>query len=289
MNINEFKSCLSAWSRDHSAVDFQKPLVMGVLNVTPDSFSDGGHYIHADEALKHALNMIDAGADILDIGGESSRPGAAPVPEATELSRILPVIELIRKHSSIVISVDTTKPIVMREAIAAGADVINDITALRDPSALSLIRDLNVPVCLMHMQGTPDMMQFQPHYENGVVANIHQFFSQKISNCLEAGILREHIMIDPGFGFGKTAQHNLMIMKQLASFKQLGVPFMLGFSRKNTLGTIVKSSKMNRLSAGIALSVWSALQGVFMLRTHDVFETQQSLDMLAAVMNASVL
>lgn len=288
MNISVFKSCLAARSFDRTQHGFQKPLIMGILNITPDSFSDGGRYIHRDQAIEHALDMIEAGADVLDIGGESTRPGSQPISAAEECSRILPVIEAIRARSSIVISVDTSKSEVLRAALIAGADMMNDITALQDAESMTLVREFQIPVCLMHMQGIPEHMQQQPYYEGSVIHSIQAFFTQKITACLQAGILREQLILDPGFGFGKTTEHNLTMMKQLKVLNTHHLPLMLGFSRKSTLGTVVGTGVDDRLSAGLALSVWAALQGVFMLRTHDVQQTQQALTMLAAVMNASL-
>lgn len=289
MNITLFKSHLLTRPRDCAEGTFQKPLVMGVLNITPDSFSDGGRYLNLEKAVLHAMDMIEAGADVLDIGGESFRPGAKSVSTAEEISRILPVIAAIRSHSSITISVDTTKPAVMRAALQSGADMINDITALQNPEAMLIAREFQTPVCLLHMQGTPDMMQQNPHYHGPVLDCLQTFFEQKIADCVQAGIAREQLIIDPGFGFGKTVQHNLLIMKQLEHFKQFQLPVMLGFSRKSTLGAVLKTEADDRLIGGIALSVWAALQGVFMLRTHDVRQTQQALTMIDAVMNVPVL
>lgn len=288
MNISAFKSCLLTRSCVRTEIGFQKPLVMGVLNITPDSFSDGGLYSCQDKAILHALEMIEAGADVLDIGAESSRPGANPVSASDELSRILPVIEAVHAQSSIVISVDTTKPAVMRAALMAGAHIVNDITALSDAEAMAVVREFQAPVCLLHMQGTPENMQQKPYYEGSVVNNIQAFFTQRVADCLRQGILREQLILDPGFGFGKTVPHNLLIMKQLSAFKEHNLPLMLGFSRKSTIGEVVQTAVGDRLSAGIALSVWAALQDVFMLRTHDVRQTQQALTMLAAVIDVPV-
>jgi dihydropteroate synthase len=263
----------------------RQPLVMGILNITHDSFSDGGKFFHRDAALFHVDDMIKHGLDVLDIGGESSRPGANVVSLNEELQRVIPVIEAIREHHDIMISVDTYKPMVMQAAIHAGADMINDITALKTPDALAMAATLNVPVCLMHMQNDPATMQMAPYYEQGVVQEINQFFSARIDACLAAGILRENLILDPGFGFGKTDTHNLTLMKHLSLFREHQLPLLLGVSRKNTIGVISGQPVTNRLGGGLGLAVFAALQGVMIIRTHDVTATRQALQLVNAVIN----
>lgn len=263
---------------------FQKPLLMGIVNLTADSFYSGGRSLKTEQALEHAETLIKAGADIIDIGGESTRPGAQAVSVDEELMRILPVISELRHRSDIPISIDTYKPAVMSAAVANGASIINDIKALREPNALTVAASLKVPICLMHMQGEPQTMQINPYYESDVLDDINTFFTGRIEACLQAGIARDLLILDPGFGYGKTIQHNLRIVKQLSVFKQHNLPLLLGFSRKSTIGAILKCNVENRLMGGLALSVFTALQGVSILRTHDVAETKAALDMLAAIM-----
>ncbi|KTC76878.1 dihydropteroate synthase [Legionella brunensis] len=263
----------------------QKPLIMGILNVTPNSFSDGGRYLNREIAVAHALQMVAAGADIIDIGGESSKPGAEPVSCSEELARVIPVIEKLRAETDVCISIDTTKAQVMQEAVAAGASLINDITALNDPKSLQIAAQLNVPVCLMHMQGEPMTMQKQPQYSNDIIDELNSFFQQKIHICLSAGIKFENLILDPGFGFGKLPEHNLRIVKHLSAFKEHKLPVMLGASRKTTLGVILEKPVEQRLFGGLAIGMFAALQGVAILRTHDISETKEVLTMLEAITN----
>lgn len=263
------------------------PLIMGIINVTPDSFSDAGNYLQLDAALEHARSMIHAGADILDIGGESSRPFANPVTVQEELARVIPLIKHIRSESDICISVDTTKSDVMRAAVHVGAGLINDITALTNKESLLAARELQVPVCLMHMQGTPHSMQVRPEYPRGVINEINDFFSNRIEQCLATGLPREHLILDPGFGFGKSVIHNLQIIKYFEQFKCHRLPVMLGVSRKNTLGVVLNKAVNERLIAGIALTTIAALHGAAIIRTHDVEETKQAVLMTQAVMQAA--
>ncbi|WP_028389120.1 dihydropteroate synthase [Legionella fairfieldensis] len=287
MNTEQFKQWCEFYSHfPLKAHQQQSPLIMGILNVTPDSFSDGGYYYEKSHALVQARKMIAAGADIIDIGGESSRPGATRVNEAEELERVVPVIEQLRAESDICISIDTTKPQVMSEAVYAGAAMINDITALRNEEALVTAAELDVPVCLMHMQGEPQTMQKEPQYAQGVIHEVNRFFTQRIQICLAAGIKPHHIILDPGFGFGKMPVHNLQIVGQFTSFQQHQLPLMLGVSRKSTLGMILDSPVNKRLAAGLAVAVFTALQGVAIIRTHDVAETKQALEMVNAICEA---
>ena len=272
MNKEQFKQ----WCEFHQAssleVKLRKPLIMAVLNVTPDSFSDGGKFLKTEDALLQAHKMIADGADLIDIGGESSRPGALPITCEEELARVIPVIERLCKESEVCISIDTTKAQVMHAAIHAGASIINDISALNSEESLAVAAELDVPICLMHMQGEPRTMQNFPHYTHDVVDEINAFFQQRIELCVAAGIKRKHLILDPGFGFGKTPEHNLRVVKHFTKLKQHKLPLMLGVSRKSTLGTILKSPVEKRLAGGLAIAVYAALQGVSLIRTHDVAE-----------------
>ncbi len=269
----------------HIAADLRKPLIMGVLNVTPDSFSDAGLFMGPSAALLRAEAMIQQGADIIDIGGESSRPGASAISCAEELSRVIPVIECIRTKHDICLSIDTCKTEVMKAAVAAGASFINDINALQGIEALSVVAALEVPVCLMHMQGVPETMQNSPHYVADMVDEINLFFHQRIEACEQAGIMRDRLILDPGFGFGKSVRHNLCLLKRLPEFQQHALPLLLGVSRKSTLGAILQKDVMDRLSGGLAVAIYAALQGVSIIRTHDVDETKQALQMLNAIVS----
>lgn len=263
-----------------------KPLIMGVINVTPDSFSDGGQFMQPDKACKYALKLIAEGADLIDIGGESSKPKADVVSAAQELDRVIPVIEKIRTQTDAVISIDTHKADVMYEAVSAGASMINDITALRGEQSLLTAAKLNVPVCLMHMQGTPQTMQENPYYEQPVIDAINIFFEQRMGACLKVGIPRDNLILDPGFGFGKTVQHNLLLIKHFKSFQRHKLPLLLGVSRKSSLGAIVNQGIAGRLSAGVAMTIFAASQGMNIIRTHDVAETSQAFKVLEAIMLA---
>ena len=248
----------------------ERALIMGVVNVTPDSFSDGGRYFDPEAAIAHAREMIDEGVDMLDVGGESSRPGAAPVDEAEELRRVLPVVEALRDFP---LSVDTRRPGVMRAALAAGASMINDIEALTAPGALEAVAGTGCGVCLMHKKGDPATMQEDPSYED-VVAEVHDFLAGRIAACEKAGIARDRIVADPGFGFGKTVAHNLTLLKRLPELAALGVPLLAGWSRKSSLGRITGRDTGARLSASLAAALLALLGGARILRVHDVKETR---------------
>jgi len=263
-----------------------KPLIMGILNVTPNSFSDGGRFLDIDRAFHHAQQMIAQGADIIDIGGESTKPGVDSISCDEELARVIPVIERIRAVSDICISIDTYKAYVMEAAIKAGASLINDIKALTGDGALAVAARLDVPVCLMHMQGEPKSMQDNPYYVNDIVSEINLYFQQRINACMEAGLSRERFILDPGFGFGKSLQHNLNIVKRLSEFQQHGLPMLLGVSRKSTIGAVLNKTVDERLAGGLAAAVFAALQGVSIIRTHDVAETSQALQMVHAIVGA---
>ena len=256
------------------------PLIMGILNVTPDSFYDGGQYSHPDAAYDHAQQMIAAGADVLDIGGESSRPGSVVISAQEELDRVLPVIERIRAADPIALSIDTYKPQVMQAAILAGVACINDIYALQTPGAIEVVAQTDTPICLMHMQGMPSMMQDAPQYNQDVVMDIDAFFEQRITACVEAGISRERLILDPGFGFGKTVPHNLQMVQRIAQFQRHNLPILLGVSRKSTIGKILNHPLEGRMVGGLALAIYAMLVGVSIIRTHDVVETKQAFTML---------
>ena len=256
--------------------DLSRSIVMGILNVTPDSFSDGGQYDRVEQALEHAMQMQSEGADIIDIGGESTRPGAQPVSAEHELDRVIPVIQAIRQRSSIPISIDTSKPEVMRAAVTAGADMVNDVNALRAPGAVEACADIGVPVCLMHMQGEPRTMQQQPRYDD-VVTDVTEFLRQRSRVCIDAGIDRHKIVLDPGFGFGKTLQHNLDLLNGLASICELELPLLVGISRKSMLGAILDKPVNERLYGGIAAAVIAHTKGARLFRVHDVAATREAL------------
>lgn len=287
MNAVEFTHWLDDYPRLANQHKTIKPLVMGVLNVTSDSFFDGGQYLSVNRACEHAFTMIAQGADIIDVGGESTKPGAHEVSVATELERVIPVIQEIRKHSDVCISIDTYKPEVMSAAIAAGANIINDINALRTDGALAMAARLGVPVCLMHMQGTPQTMQNNPVYRQGVVQDICDFFCERLLACSAAGINQKHLILDPGFGFGKLVQHNLQLVHHIDKFREFQTPILLGVSRKSTIGAILGILVEERLIGSIALSVYAAINGVGIIRTHDVEETNQALMMIDAISKAN--
>jgi len=266
-------------------LDLKQPQVMGVLNVTPDSFSDGGRFMTPAAARDHARRMAAEGATIIDVGGESTRPGAVPVPEQEELRRVIPVIEAIAGESSAVISIDTRKPAVMSAAVAAGAGMINDISALQAEGALELVARLDVPVCLMHMRGEPRTMQAAPHYRD-VVPEIKAFLSERVAACVRAGIARRRLLIDPGFGFGKGLEHNLRLLKYLEDFNELELPMVVGVSRKSLIGAVLNVTAEERLYGSIALAALAVWQGAAIVRAHDVAATVQAIKMTAAVMAA---
>jgi dihydropteroate synthase len=267
-------------------LDLSRPRVMGILNVTPDSFADGGRYNRIDNALRRAEEMAREGADIIDVGGESTRPGSQPVPESEELDRVIPVIEKVAASIDTTVSVDTVKPAVMKAAVAAGAAMINDISALRAAGALETAAGLGVPVCLMHMQGEPRTMQQSPAYADAV-GEIAAFLRERIDACMRAGIPRERLLIDPGFGFGKTLQHNVQLIRNLSVFRDLGLPLVVGLSRKSMLGFLLGGERPapveQRLYGSLAAAAWSILQGAHILRVHDVAPTMDVIRVLAAI------
>jgi dihydropteroate synthase len=266
-------------------LDLSRPRVMGVLNVTPDSFSDGGRFVDLDSALAHAREMLSDGADIIDIGGESTRPGALPTTEMDEIGRVVPIVEALARDD-VVISVDTMKPAVMRAAISAGASMINDVRALRAPGALDIAGKSDVAVCVMHMQGEPRTMQSAPVYGD-VVADVQRFLAERVVACQSAGIAAERIAVDPGFGFGKTVAHNLRLLRELTSIGSLGFPIVAGLSRKSTLGALIGRSADDRLAASIAAALSVVAHGASIVRVHDVRETVDALKVWWAIENGN--
>ena len=264
-----------------------RPRIMGIVNVTPDSFADGGQHYSTDKAVAHALTLAEQGADILDVGGESSRPGAEEVSLAEELRRVIPVIERLATSSTLPISIDTSKPEVMRAAVAAGAGFINDIFALRRDGALDAAAELGVPVCLMHMQGEPRSMQDAPQYED-VVAEVHSFFTQRLFACEMAGISKKKLLIDPGFGFGKDLEHNLRLLRQLSRFAELGVPVLAGLSRKAMIGKITGRALEDRVVGSAAAALIAVQNGASIVRVHDVAATVDALAIWATVASQPV-
>ncbi|MGD8497665.1 MAG: dihydropteroate synthase [Chromatiales bacterium] len=263
-------------------LDLGTPRVMGILNVTPDSFSDGGCYQAREAALRQARRMVAEGAAIIDVGGESTRPGAAAVDVESELARVLPVIEALRDELPVPVSIDTSKPEVMRAAVAAGAGLINDVRALREPGALEAAADCGVPVCLMHMQGEPRSMQQDPSYRD-VVAEVREFLEARLATCEQAGIPRARLMVDPGFGFGKTLHHNLALARGLDRLARLGAPLLVGVSRKAMIGALLGDVPIEgRLHGSVAAALLAAASGASVLRVHDVGPTVQALQILAA-------
>jgi dihydropteroate synthase len=268
------------------AHDNREPLVMGIVNVTPDSFSDGGRYVRAELAVAHALKLVEQGADLLDIGGESTRPGADAVSTTDELERVIPVIEALAERCQVPISIDTSKPEVMTAAVAAGAGMINDVNGLRAEGALAAAAAAGVPVCVMHMQGQPRTMQANPQYQD-VVGEVSAFLAERADACVAAGIPRDFICLDPGFGFGKTLAHNLALLRHQAQLRSLDLPLLIGISRKSMLGAVTgRTSPDDRLAASLAAAVLAAERGAAILRVHDVAETVDALKLTQAVLKA---
>lgn len=262
---------------------FDRPRVMGIVNVTPDSFSDGGEHATPEAAIAHGLALAEEGADILDVGGESTRPGAGEVPLEEELRRVIPVIEALARQTALPISIDTSKPETMRAAVAAGAGMINDVYALRREGALDAAARLGVPVVLMHMLGQPRSMQEAPHYDD-VVAEVHRFLAERIFAAEMAGIAKKNLVVDPGFGFGKTAAHNLQLLAQLSRFTELGVPVLAGLSRKRTIGELTgRAEPRARIHGSVAAHLIAAQRGASLLRAHDVAATVDALKVWNAV------
>ncbi|HLT26757.1 MAG TPA: dihydropteroate synthase [Zeimonas sp.] len=266
-------------------LSLERPLVMGVLNVTPDSFSDGGRHASLEAATRHARRLIDEGADLLDIGGESTRPGAAPVPPDEEIRRVVPVLDALRDCGR-PLSVDTRRPEVMRAALEHGADLINDIDALQASGALDAVRASDCAVCLMHMQGEPGTMQQAPHYDD-VVGEVEDFLAGRVSAAVEGGIDRDRIVIDPGIGFGKTLRHNLQLLGALDELAALGLPVLVGVSRKSMIGALTGRDVDHRLAGSLSAMLAAVLRGARIVRVHDVAETRDALRVWQAIDDAA--
>ena len=263
-------------------LDLSRPQVMGILNVTPDSFSDGGRYGHRDAALRHAEAMLQAGATLIDVGGESTRPGARPVSPVEELERVAPIVEAIAAELDVIISVDTSTPAVMRETARLGAGLINDVRSLQLDGALDAAADSGLPVCLMHMRGEPTTMQQNPEYPD-VVAEVRDFLGERLAVCVAAGIAVERVILDPGFGFAKTLGHNLSLFKHMQALHVLGRPLLVGVSRKSMIGKVLGREVDERLYGSLALAALALNKGARILRVHDVVQTIDVVRMLAAV------
>jgi dihydropteroate synthase len=265
-------------------LDLSTPQVMGILNVTPDSFSDGGRFVAVDDALRQAVRMAEEGAAIIDVGGESTRPGAQPVSAQQEIDRVIPVIEAMRREINLPISIDTRKHAVMRAAVNAGAGMINDVDALRADGALQTAAALKVPVCLMHMRGEPQTMQQQPVYVD-VVSEVKSFLAGRAAVAIEAGIGRDRIVLDPGFGFGKTLDHNLQLLRDLQQFATMGFPLLVGVSRKSMIGALLGGVPPHeRVHGGVAIAVLALQAGARLIRTHDVRPTVDAVKIHCAVL-----
>ena len=265
----------------HYRLSLERPLIMGIVNVTPDSFSDGGAYLDAKAAIAHAHRLVEEGADILDIGGESTRPGAAPVSAEQELVRVVPVLRGLR-NIGVPISVDTLKTEVMRAALDEGATIINDVTALSAPGAMEAVAASDAAVCLMHMRGEPRTMQSEPHYDD-VVAEVKAYLVDRMGAVLAHGIARERVILDPGFGFGKRLEHNLVLLRELEQITALGLPVLSGWSRKSSLGLITGKPANDRLAASLAAAILSVRHGANIVRVHDVAATRDALAVVQAV------
>ena len=274
-------------------LDLSQPQVMGVLNVTPDSFSDGGSLnvsgrLNRDKVLQRVEQMLGDGAAIIDVGGESTRPGATPVALAEEMDRVLPVVEAIRQRFEVVVSVDTSSPEIMTEAAALGAGLLNDVRALEREGAVQAAVKTGLPVCLMHMQGTPEMMQNNPQYQN-VLTEVAKYLQARAQCCVDAGMAADKIMLDPGFGFGKTVEHNLQLLKNLEQLTALGYPLLVGLSRKSLIGKVLGREVDQRLAGSLALALMSAINGAAIIRVHDVAETVDCIKLLTAMQQAETL
>ena len=270
---------------NNKCLDLSFLQIMGILNFTPDSFSDSGQFFSLDKALFQVEKMLKEGATIIDIGGESTRPMAEEVPETEELQRVIPLVEAVQKRFDCWISVDTSKAIVMQEAAKVGMDLINDIRALREPSALEIAGQLNLPTCIMHMQGQPRTMQTNPHYDD-VVKDVYQFLETRTQACLDAGIAKENIIWDMGFGFGKTVQHNYKLLQQLAQFCKSGYPILAGLSRKSMIGAVLDKPVTERVVGSVAGALIAAQNGATILRVHDVAATADALKVWRATQQA---
>ncbi|MGB1974765.1 MAG: dihydropteroate synthase [Vibrio toranzoniae] len=261
-----------------------RPHVMGILNITPDSFSDGGKFNSLDNALLQAERMIQAGVSIIDIGGESTRPGAPDVSLEEELSRVIPTIKAIRAKFDVWISIDTSKPEVMREAVEAGADLINDVRALQEPGALEAAADANVPVCLMHMKGQPRTMQSTPNYDD-VLKDVEDFLTERVESCEAVGISKEQLILDPGFGFGKTIEHNYHLLAHLDKFHSLGLPILAGMSRKSMIYKLLDKVPADCMVASVTCATIAAMKGAQIIRVHDVEDTLEAMKIIEVMNN----
>lgn len=268
--------------RNKTVAGASYPQVMGILNLTPDSFSDGGCYTQHDAALRHTEKMIQDGAAWIDIGGESTRPGAKAVTEEEELARVLPVIEKIRYYFDVPLSIDTSKPEVIREAARSGVAMINDVRALTYPGALKAAAETDLPICLMHMRGEPQTMQHNTVYNQDIFSEVSAFFDNRIADCAAAGIDKARLLIDPGFGFGKNLTHNYQLLSRLAEFNAFGIPIFVGMSRKSMIGQLLNVSPEHRMIGSVACAVIAAMQGVHIIRVHDVKETVEALRVVEA-------
>ncbi|CNI57503.1 dihydropteroate synthase [Yersinia enterocolitica] len=266
-------------------LDLTRPQVMGILNVTPDSFSDGGHHNNLDKALQHAELMLSAGATLIDIGGESTRPGAAHVSEQEELDRVVPVVEALAQRFDAWLSVDTSKAAVITESARAGAHLINDIRSLQEPGALEAAAKTGLPVCLMHMQGQPQSMQQSPHYDD-LMADVNQFFKHHIDRCIAAGIAKSKLLLDPGFGFGKNLAHNYQLLARLAELHHFELPLLVGMSRKSMVGQLLNVPPQQRVIGSVACAVIAAMQSAQIVRVHDVKETVEAMRVVEATLSA---
>ncbi|MEC6908217.1 dihydropteroate synthase [Photobacterium piscicola] len=267
-------------------LDLTTPQVMGIVNITPDSFSDGGKYYQLDQALRHVESMLEVGTAIIDIGGESTRPGAADVNVEMELARVIPVIEAIRQRFDCWISIDTSKAQVMTEAVNAGADLINDVRALQDVGALEAAANANVPICLMHMQGQPRTMQSDPNYDD-LITDVNQFLIERVQACELHGITRQQLILDPGFGFGKTVAHNYQLLAQLEQFHQFGLPLLAGMSRKSMISKLLNKPLVECVAGSLACATIAAMKGAQIIRVHDVQETIDVIKICNMVTNHS--
>ncbi|WP_421197599.1 dihydropteroate synthase [Aeromonas enteropelogenes] len=258
------------------SLSLDRPHVMGILNVTPDSFSDGGNFTQLERAMTHARQMVADGATLIDIGGESTRPGAPDVSEQEELDRVIPIVERLVRECNVMISLDTSKAAVMREGCKAGAHLINDVRALQEPGALLVAAEADVPVCLMHMQGQPRTMQVEPHYDD-LLEEVKAFFDERIAVCEAAGIGREKLLLDPGYGFGKTLAHNYQLLAEQRGLLEYGLPLLVGMSRKSMIGNLLVRPVDERLAGSLACALIGMQQGARIIRVHDVRETMDAL------------
>ncbi|ANS84524.1 Dihydropteroate synthase [Vibrio scophthalmi] len=269
---------------NNKTLDLSQPHVMAILNVTPDSFSDGGQFHSLDNALMQAEKMITAGVSIIDIGGESTRPGAPDVTLEEELARVIPVIKAIRAKYDVWISIDTSKAEVMRQAIAAGADIINDVRSLREPGALEVAAHAGLPICLMHMQGQPRSMQTNPHYDD-LLQEVGDFLQERIDACEAVGIAREQLILDPGFGFGKTLAHNYQMLAHLERFHQFNLPLLAGMSRKSMLFKLLDKAPSECVAASVSCATIAAMKGAQIIRVHDFEQTLDAVKVVSATLN----